>query len=118
MADQNASRVADPDLWIRLVYMILFALLSWVARLVVLIIALIQFFIVLFTGSGNDNLRGLGWSIARWTEQNYRFLSFASDDKPYPFQDWPVPDEPGSADDLPAGNAATREADDDDTPGG
>ena len=49
------------------------------------------FLLVLFTGTGNANLRAAGEGIARWTQQAYLFLSFASDEKPYPFQDWPGP---------------------------
>lgn len=112
MADENRSRLADPDLWIRLVYMILFALLSWVGRVVILIIAAIQFVLALVTGAGNDKLRDLGWAIARWTEQNYRFLSFASDDKPYPFQDWPVPDWPEPDAEIPDADTGSISAND------
>ena len=98
MNDNNRTNFANPDLWIRLIYMVLFGLLSWLARVVVLIIAAVQFLLVLLAGSGNHNLRRLGDSIARWTQQTYLFLSFASEQKPYPFQDWPAPEESGELD--------------------
>jgi Domain of unknown function (DUF4389) len=81
---------ASPDLWIRLVYMVVFWLLSFLARIVIAIVAILQFLVVLFTGEINHNLRDLGAGIAIWTRQNYDFLSFASDSKPFPFQDWPT----------------------------
>lgn len=91
MTTNNSSNFTNPDLWFRLVYMIVFGLFSWLARIVILVIALLQFLLVLFTGAGNANLRSAGEGIARWTQQTYLFLSFASDEKPYPFQDWPGP---------------------------
>lgn len=90
MSDNNQS-LTSPDLWIRLIYMLIFWLLSFIARVVIGIVAFIQFFVVLFSGETNKNLKDLGEGIASWTQQNYRFLCFASDQKPYPFQDWPAP---------------------------
>ncbi len=89
MADNSGNNLTNPDLWIRLVYMILFGLLTFLARMVVLVVAAIQFLLVLFTGQGNYNLKVLGDGVAQWTDQAYRFLSFADEQKPYPFQDWP-----------------------------
>jgi len=101
MSDGNKSNLTNPDLWIRLIYMIIFGLLSALARIVVCLVAAVQFFLVLLTGEDNKNLRSLGDGIAQWTQQTYLFLSFASEHKPYPFQDWPQPigerDKPGES---------------------
>lgn len=91
MTEEKSSNFTNPDLWIRLIYMLVFGLLTALARLVVAIIAIIQFIVVLFTGSANQNLCNLGQGVARWTEQAYEFLTFASELKPYPFHEWPSP---------------------------
>lgn len=91
MTEEKSSNFTNPDLWIRLIYMLVFGLLSALARLVVAIIAIIQFVVVLFTGSANQNLRDLGQGVAQWTEQAYKFLTFVSELKPYPFHEWPSP---------------------------
>lgn len=105
MADNGGNNLTNPDLWIRLVYMILFGLLTFLARMVVLVVAAIQFLLVLFAGQGNHNLKVLGDGIAQWTDQAYRFLSFADEQKPYPFQDWPAArvtsSEPGAGEEPP-----------------
>ncbi|MFA5630678.1 MAG: DUF4389 domain-containing protein [Porticoccaceae bacterium] len=93
MAEPRQSNLTNPDLWIRLIYMILFWLFSWLARAAVGIIGIVQFVMVLLNSEASVRLRGWGDSIARWTEQVYRFLTFASEEKPYPFQDWPVAEE-------------------------
>jgi|SRR5690606_17668962 len=91
MSEHKAQNFTNPDLWIRLIYMIVFALLAVLARWVVTLIALFQFILMLVTGADNQNLRALGDGIARWTQQAYQFLTFAAEQKPYPFQDWPMP---------------------------
>jgi hypothetical protein len=111
MTDNNQS-LTNPDLWIRLVYMVIFWLLSYIARMVIGAVGFIQFFVVLFSGETNKNLKNLGEGTARWTQQNYLFLSFASEQKPYPFQDWPSPEGDQTSDDdsgteTPAGNVVS-----------
>lgn len=91
MNDSNSHNLNNPDLWIRLIYMILFAVLSALSRIVILIIALLQFFLVLLGGKDNQNLRKLGFSTAKWTQEAYDFLTFNSETKPFPFSDWPEP---------------------------
>ena len=83
--------LTDVDTWLRLAYMLVFGLLSGLARLLLLVVAAIQFVLVLITGESNSNLRSFGYGLAKWTEQAFLFLSFASERKPYPFQDWPMP---------------------------
>lgn len=89
MSNNNKARFGDVDLWIRFVYMVLFALLTALSRLVVCLIALLQFLLVLFSGEDNRNLRSFGNSLSRWTFDTYRFLTFNSEQKPFPFMDWP-----------------------------
>lgn len=91
MSDSNSHNLTNPDLWIRLIYMVLFAVLSGLSRIVILIIAALQFLLVLFNGTENQNLKKLGFSTAQWTRDSYDFLTFNSDNKPFPFSDWPEP---------------------------
>lgn len=91
MNNESQSRFTDPDLWIRLLYMILFALLTGLSRLVICVLALLQFLAVLFGGEDNRSLRDFSASLAEWTLRAFRFITFNSDDKPFPFADWPPP---------------------------
>ena len=89
MEPQTKTHLLDPETWIRLLYMIVFGLLSILARMVVWIVAVLQFLLVLITGADNKNLRDLGQGAAKWTYQAFLFLTFNSNDKPFPFSDWP-----------------------------
>ncbi len=76
--------------WLRLFFMLVVILLYWVARLVVGMVVLLQFFWVLFTGETNKPLVGLGQSLATYTYQIIRYLTFNTEERPFPFEsDWP-----------------------------
>ena len=56
------------------------------------IVVLGQFLMVLITGNDNDNLRNLGQGLAKWIYQGILFLTFNTDAKPFPFDEWPQVD--------------------------
>jgi hypothetical protein len=106
MINGNLS-LTNVDTWIRLAYMVLFALLVMAARLLVSIVVVVQFALVLIFGRDNENLRNLGQGLGKWVYQAIMFLTFNSNDKPFPFDEWPAlePSEGYSV-------AATKEAKD------
>ena len=91
MINGNMS-LTNVNTWIRLAYMVLFALLVMAARLLVSIVVIVQFALVLVFGRDNENLRNLGQGLGKWVYQAIMFLTFNSDDKPFPFDEWPVLD--------------------------
>jgi len=91
MINGNMS-LTNVNTWIRLTYMVLFALLVMAARLLVSIVVILQFALVLVFGRDNENLRNLGQGLGKWVYQAIMFLTFNSNDKPFPFDEWPVLD--------------------------
>ena len=89
MDKQLTSNLTSSSHWIRLLYMILFAIVLQVAATVMWVVVVLQFFYVLCSGEGNPKLSELGNGLAIYIYQCWQFLNFNSDDKPYPFQDWP-----------------------------
>lgn len=76
--------------WLRLFFMLVMILLYGVSRIVVAAAVVIQFFFVLFTGRSNAGVRELGQSLATYTYQIIRYLTFNTDERPFPFDaDWP-----------------------------
>ena len=75
--------------WLRLVFMILFAVLFWVAETVLLVVALLQFLWKLFSGETNERLTVFGENIGRYLYQIVRFLTFNTEEMAFPFADWP-----------------------------
>lgn len=84
--------LTNGETWIRLAYMILFSLLLMAARLTISVVVAVQFVIVLVSGADNENLRNLGQGLGKWVYQTVMFLTFNSENKPFPFDEWPVLD--------------------------
>ncbi|MBI2961133.1 MAG: DUF4389 domain-containing protein [Betaproteobacteria bacterium] len=77
--------------WLRLFFMLVVGLLYWVSRVVVGAVVALQFFWVLFTGETNERLLHFGQSLATYTYQIIRYLTFNTEERPFPFDaDWPA----------------------------
>ena len=79
--------------WLRLLFMCIFGLLASLASLVASVVVVLGFLMVLFTGEVNRELRSVGQSLAAYIYENIRFLTFNTDDRPFPFGNkWPSGD--------------------------
>ncbi len=91
MSDIRTSLLSRKT-WLRIAYMALFLLLLILARSVLLLLILIQTGIVVTSGTDNEKLRELGQSLSKWVFQTLMFVTFNSEKKSYPFDDWPEPE--------------------------
>jgi len=89
MDEQLKSNLTSSKHWLRLVYMLLFAVFLQVALAVMWVLVVIQFLFALITGNDNGNLRNFGHSLSRFIFQAIQFLTYNSEEKPFPFADWP-----------------------------
>lgn len=83
------ARLTSRDLWMRLLYMVLFAIAYRLAELVMVAVAIIQFVFILIAGSANELLLHLGQNLTRYIADIIRFQTFNTEEKPFPFADWP-----------------------------
>ena len=90
MDKTTKMNLTDTKTWMRLVYMILFAVAFNVAEVVFAAVAIFQFLFHLFTGQANERLRALGRDLGADVFEIVAYLTYHSDDKPFPFQPWPV----------------------------
>jgi len=97
MSEENASDVQGDSIWQRGLYMLLFALLYSVAELVMGVVVLVQFGYRLFNEECHPRVLRLGAELARYIYQVFRFLSFNTEVKPYPFSEWPEGEVQGGA---------------------
>ena len=86
------ERVQQKEKWLRALYMGLFLAILWVLKILFLAVVLLQFFIVLVTDHVNQNLLNFAKSLSRYVYQIYLFLTYNTDEKPFPFGDWPKPE--------------------------
>lgn len=89
MDEDIKTNFKSKNIWVRGLFMLLFAVLYGVAEFVLLVIALFQFGHALFTGRPNDNATSFGYSIGRYIFDITRFVTFNTDERPFPFSPWP-----------------------------
>lgn len=77
------------DLLIRGLYMLLFVVLYSITELVVAAVVIIQFLIHLLLKETNKQLLDFGHSLGRYIYQILLFQTFNTEEKPFPFNDWP-----------------------------
>lgn len=90
MDDELKQHVRDSNAWTRLLYMLLFSVFYGVAEMVLTAVVIFQFLVVLFTGGRNSRVLSLGASLATYTYQVFRYLTYNSEQRPFPFADWPT----------------------------
>ncbi len=89
MNDEIKQKILDTNTWLRGLFMLLFFLIAGVARFVIAVVVLFQFLSVLFTGNTNAQLLTLGQSLSTYIYQITLFLTFNSEQRPFPFGSWP-----------------------------
>jgi Domain of unknown function (DUF4389) len=78
--------------WLRVLYLVFFLIAFGFGQSILCFITVVQFVWLLATGEPNASLRRFGTSLARWFSDVVRFLTCASDEKPFPWKDWPAAD--------------------------
>ncbi len=82
----NLTRTSS---WIRVAYMVLFAIVYNIAELVGLLVVLFQIGSTLITGKRNEFVSGFGRSLSRYIFQIWSYLTYSSEQRPFPFMAWP-----------------------------
>jgi hypothetical protein len=83
------SNLLSSKHWLRLIFMLLFAVVLQLTSLIMWALVILQFLFSLITGQDNHNLRRFGQSLSRYIFDTLRFLTYNSEQKPFPFADWP-----------------------------
>lgn len=87
------SRLLSAEQWLRFIFMALFVMIACVAAYVLFILIVVQFLFALCTGKDDNRLRGFGYSLSEYFFQIFSFLTYNTNNKPYPFSDWPTVDD-------------------------
>ena len=92
MNEQPLATAPNRNIWMRGLLMILMALAYQLASTLLACVAIIQFVLALLSDAPNSRLMGFGRSLGRYQSQIANFVSFATEDPPFPFTDWPSGD--------------------------
>ncbi len=92
MSGDIKANVTRRSIWLRLVFMIVLSVAFNVAEFLTFAVVAFQFLASLFAGQPNDQLTRFGRNLARYLQQITVYLTFTTEEKPFPFTPWP--DEP------------------------
>ena len=85
------DNLREPNAWLRILFMAAYALGLYLAIVPVLLILMVaQALFTIITGEDNEKLRQFGAALSQFVHQILQFLTFNSDDKPFPFSDLPA----------------------------
>ncbi|MDA1326597.1 MAG: DUF4389 domain-containing protein [Proteobacteria bacterium] len=92
MSGEIKENVTRRGIWLRLCFMIIMSAAFSIAEIIIFAVVAFQFLSSLITAGTNDQLIRFGRNLARYIQQIIAYLTFATEDVPYPFMNWP--DEP------------------------
>lgn len=86
------KNLTSEHFWIRLFFMLLYLIVVEIAVSVLTLLIIVQFIYRLFVGECQQDLFHFSSSLSKFVLQAYRFLSYQTEAKPFPFSDWPTAD--------------------------
>ena len=91
---ESPKQAQRESIILRVLWMLLFVLVWQVAQTLLGVLVLVQLIYRLVYGSPNASLMNFGDSLSQFLAQIGRFGSFHTEQKPWPFADWPAPRPP------------------------
>ncbi|HBN32189.1 MAG: DUF4389 domain-containing protein [Rhodobacterales bacterium] len=89
MSDKSDEHYkAEPSIWMRGLFMLIFAVFFGLAETVLLAIAVVQFLWMIFAKEKNQALADFGVSVGKWLSQVAAFQTAATEEKPFPWGKW------------------------------
>lgn len=89
MSEFPAETKTRRNIWLRGLLMILMGLAYQLAGTLLFFVAMIQFVLTLLSDAPNSRLMAFGCSLGHYQGQIANFVSFATEEPPFPFADWP-----------------------------
>lgn len=90
MDEQINANLKQLSTWKRIFFMLIFAVIGELLRLLVWAVIILQIASSLLTGSPNQNILNFGRSLSLYTYHILLFLTFSTETIPFPFSDWNV----------------------------
>lgn len=96
MSDMNepSKELERESILLRILWMVIFTIVWQLAEIILGGVVLLQLGYRLFYGAPNSGLQGFGDSLSQYLQQIGRFGTFNTEEKPWPFADWPTPRAP------------------------
>lgn len=86
---EDEARSGKSAIWMRGLFMLLLLFGFGIAQGLLWVTAIVQFLWLFFAGEPNAFLVRFGKSLSLWLAETARFVTCATDDKPFPWAPWP-----------------------------
>lgn len=83
------ENVKNPDTWLRGLFIVVFGVIFYALYLIIWLLVVFQFVLKVVTGSLNAQLLAFSDGLTRYAYQVLRYITFQSEDRPWPFAPWP-----------------------------
>lgn len=88
MQDQISENLKKIETWKRIIFMLIYAAIDGMVKLLLWLVVLLQVGSVLLTGNINPNILEFGRSLSTYHYHILLFLTFNTEQLPFPFSDW------------------------------
>lgn len=79
----------DEHKLIRIIYIIFYYFIFGLSHILLFLVAIVQTALNLFSDGPNLNLQQFSASLGEYLKQIADYVGYVSDEKPFPFSDWP-----------------------------
>ncbi|MBE7526149.1 MAG: DUF4389 domain-containing protein [Nitrosomonas sp.] len=90
MDDEVKQRLQSTETWKQAFLMFLFIFVQGWVKFLIVLLAMFQFGSTILAGQVNSRVLKLGRQLAMYDYQINLFLTFNSEDRPFPFSSWPA----------------------------
>jgi hypothetical protein len=84
------GKMDSKERWVRGLYMVLFLIIGYVLKILIVIMSILQFISSIIYESPNKKLLTFGNSLSTYAYDIIQYLTYNTERKPYPFDSWPV----------------------------
>ncbi|MCK5728168.1 MAG: DUF4389 domain-containing protein [Methylococcales bacterium] len=93
MQEQITENLKKLSTWKRILFMTLFSIIVSLVRVLLWAVIFLQVASALVTGNANENILNFGRSLSAYLYHILLFLTFNTDDLPFPFASWDLTEE-------------------------
>lgn len=88
--EQLKKNLTSGSTWLRGFFMLLYTMIGMIALFIGLVVIFFQFGSVLLAGKPNEPLFPFGKSLSTYVAQLLLYLTYNSEEKPFPLSHWPA----------------------------
>lgn len=90
MQEQINENLKKIETWKRIIFMLIYAVIDSLVKMLLWLVILLQVGSVLLTGNTNPNILDFGRNLAKYHYHILLFLTFNTEQLPFPFSNWNI----------------------------